>query len=79
MNFRDFAWGEMFKDLYRNTKVRIGVFFTVSTYIFLIQSGAGPLFSLFILIPSSFFAAMVFFFIFEQMLLPLYKWLSRKD
>jgi hypothetical protein len=79
MNLRKFAWGEMFKDLYGNSKVRIGVFFTVSTYIFLIQSGVGPLFSLFILIPSSFFAAMVFFFIFEQMLLPLYKWLSRNN
>ena len=75
MSRRRFAWNLLFKDLYESKKIRIGVFFTVSTYIYLVQSGLGPLFSLFVLIPSSFLVAMIFFFVLEQIILPLYKWL----
>lgn len=73
---RRFAWGELFKDLYKSRKFRIGGFFTIATYIYLIQMGIGPWFSLFILIPCSYLAAMVFFFILEMIILPLYKWLT---
>lgn len=76
MKESNFAWGELFKDLYSSSKFRVTLFFGVGTYIYLIKMGSGPLFSLLILIPSCFLASMVFFFIVEQMLLPLYKWLS---
>jgi len=79
MSRSKFAWNLLFQDLYGSKNIRIGVFFTVSTYIFLVQSGVGPLFSLFILIPSSFLVAMIFFFIVEQLILPLYKWLIKKN
>lgn len=78
MSRRKFAWKLLFKDLYGSRKVRIGLLFTVATYIYLVQSGAGPLFSLFILIPSSYLAAMIFFFILEEILIPFYKWLIKE-
>jgi hypothetical protein len=78
MRQRRFDWSRFFKDLYGSRKVRVGVFFTVSTYIYLVKSGLGPLFSLIVLIPSSFLVAMIFFFILEEIILPLYKWLIKE-
>lgn len=71
------AWKELFKDLYTNKRLRISLFFGVGTYAYLIKIGFGPIFSLLILIPSSYLAALVFFIILENLIFPLYNWLTR--
>jgi len=69
-------WSLLIKDIYNNTAFRRWSFISVLTYVLLIQLGAGPLFSLFILLPSSVLTYLVFFFILEEILLPLYSWLT---
>ena len=69
-------WSALFKDLYESKRLRTWGFLTVVTYILLIKNGIGPVFSLLILAPSTFITALIFFFILEEILFPLYKWLT---
>jgi hypothetical protein len=69
-------WAFLLKDVYNNTSFRRWSFISVLTYVLLIQMGTGPLFSFFILIPSSVLTYLVFFLILEEILLPLYSWLT---
>jgi hypothetical protein len=51
------------------------------TFVYLIKSGTGILFSLFLLIPSTFFAVLVYLavveLVIEPILKPIVKWLRR--
>ena len=47
------------------------------TFIYLIKSGFGVLFSLFLLIPSTFFALLVVGVVVELIIEPILKWLRR--
>jgi hypothetical protein len=69
-------WSLLMKDIYNNGAFRRWVFISVLTYVLLIKMGVGPLFSFFILIPTSALTYMVFFFILEEILFPLYNWLT---
>ena len=69
-------WSLLLKDVYNNGSFRRWLFISVLTYVLLVKMGVGPLFSFFILIPTSALAYMVFFFILEEILFPLYGWLT---
>ena len=69
-------WSLLLKDVYNNSSFRRWLFISFLTYVFLIKMGVGPLFSFFILIPSSVLTYSVFFFILERILFPLYGWLT---
>jgi hypothetical protein len=38
----------------------------------------GPVFSLLILAPSTYIAGLIFFLVFEEILIPFYNWLTKK-
>lgn len=70
------VWYALFKDLYQSRRLRTWGFITVTTYVYLVKSGMGPIFSLLILAPSAYIAALIFFFILESILFPLYRWMT---
>jgi hypothetical protein len=72
------VWSALFRDLYESRRLRTWGLITVATYVFLVKSGIGPVFSLLILAPSVCIAALIFFFAFEEILIPFYNWLTKK-
>lgn len=67
---------EVLKALSESNRLRTWGFLTIITYTYLIKSGMGPLFSLFILIPSTYISALIFFFLIESIIIPFYRWLT---
>lgn len=79
MKFNEISWSSLFRDLLGSSNLRITLFLSTVTYAGLIQIGTGPLFSLLILAPSTYFVSLIFFFTIEELLVPFYKWLTGKN
>jgi hypothetical protein len=75
---RGIVWSALFKDLYESSSLRTWGFITIATYVFLVKNGMGPVFSLLILAPSTYIAGLIFFLVFEEILIPFYNWLTKK-
>lgn len=79
MSQRKISWSALFKALYQSKRLRTWSFLTLVTYTYLVKSGMGPIFSLLILAPSTYFAGLIFFFIIEAVIIPLYKWMTNEE
>ena len=75
---RGIVWSALFRDLYESRNFRTWGFTTVATYVFLVKNGMGPVFSLLILAPSTYITTLILFLLFEEILIPFYKWLIKK-
>jgi len=58
-------------------KLKMGAFFGVITFILLLSNDISIGMALFMLVPATILLSLVVFLVYEEVLTPLYKWLTK--